>query len=200
MHELSLREAQKALTRERIQNAARELFYTSGYSAVTIEQIAAAAGTRRSTLYTHFRDKEDILDAIGQQYAAELIELIQRLPGPRPTRTQIEAWMAQMAHFVASKPAPTILFSSLGLMVDVPQPLEGLGDRLFVALSQQLAVLKPASRSKRSQALARERARAILRQLVAACVKQARASSSAEETAAAFQVTGDMIEFFMQAP
>ena len=40
--------------RERILAAARELFYSRGIRAVSVDEIAAAASTNKMTLYRHF--------------------------------------------------------------------------------------------------------------------------------------------------
>ena len=40
--------------RERILQAARELFYRNGINAVSVDAIAAAADTNKMTLYRHF--------------------------------------------------------------------------------------------------------------------------------------------------
>jgi AcrR family transcriptional regulator len=57
--------------RERILAAARELFYREGIRAVGVEQIAAAAGTNKMTLYRHFRSKDALVAAYLGQLAAE---------------------------------------------------------------------------------------------------------------------------------
>ena len=62
------RRTRRKATRERICSAAREIFLTQGYAAATVEQIALAAGVGRSTLYTHFGDKGDLLAAIADDY------------------------------------------------------------------------------------------------------------------------------------
>jgi len=46
--------------RERILEEAFTKFIGSGYSAVSMQQIADAAGVTKATLYHHFRDKEDL--------------------------------------------------------------------------------------------------------------------------------------------
>lgn len=55
------REAKKQRTRDRLLAAARDLFETQGYAATTIDDIAAAAGTTRATLYSHFASKAGLL-------------------------------------------------------------------------------------------------------------------------------------------
>ena len=50
-----------ASPRERILQAARELFYREGIRAVSVEAVAAAAGTNKMTLYRHFASKDDLV-------------------------------------------------------------------------------------------------------------------------------------------
>lgn len=47
--------------RERILEAARELFYREGIRAVSVDAIAAAAGTNKMTLYRHFASKDELV-------------------------------------------------------------------------------------------------------------------------------------------
>jgi AcrR family transcriptional regulator len=56
-----LRERKKAQTRAAIQRHALRLFREAGYSATTMEQIAAAADVSPSTLYRYFPTKEDLI-------------------------------------------------------------------------------------------------------------------------------------------
>lgn len=50
-----------ASTRDRLVAAAFELFESQGYDATTVDDIAARAGTGRSTFFRHFRGKEDVV-------------------------------------------------------------------------------------------------------------------------------------------
>lgn len=58
---LSLRERKKAKTRAAIQEHALRLFKAQGYTATTIEQIAAAAEVSPSTFFRYFPTKEDVV-------------------------------------------------------------------------------------------------------------------------------------------
>lgn len=60
-------------TKERIAEAALELFSEKGYEAVSIRDICAAVGIRESTIYYHFKNKRDILLSLMQKTDA-LIE------------------------------------------------------------------------------------------------------------------------------
>ena len=59
----SLREQKKAATRKSIFETAIRLFSERGFDAPTIDEIAAAAGTGKGTVYNYFSSKEEILVA-----------------------------------------------------------------------------------------------------------------------------------------
>lgn len=59
-------------TRDRIIHAAIELFNQRGEQNVTTNHIAAHLGMSPGNLYYHFRNKEDIIQAIFELYAQEL--------------------------------------------------------------------------------------------------------------------------------
>lgn len=51
-------------TREKIIYEALSLFSIKGYDAVTIREIASAVGIKESSIYNHFKSKQDILNKI----------------------------------------------------------------------------------------------------------------------------------------
>ena len=55
---------EKLKTKQRILDAALELFSTQGFEATSIAQIADAVGVRKASLYSHFDSKQDILDRL----------------------------------------------------------------------------------------------------------------------------------------
>lgn len=90
-----LREAQRLLTRERLVDAAIALFGRRGFRAVTIEQIAAEAGANRATFYLHFRNKEDVANAIGDRLVPNIQATFAALDALRdPTVEEVRAWLA----------------------------------------------------------------------------------------------------------
>lgn len=53
----------KTRSEERILAAAAELFYANGLRGVGVDQVIAASGVAKSTLYVHFRTKEELVAA-----------------------------------------------------------------------------------------------------------------------------------------
>jgi len=51
-------------TRQTILDAAYVQFRRRGYTRVSLDEIAAAAGVTKRTLYYHFRSKDDLLEAV----------------------------------------------------------------------------------------------------------------------------------------
>ena len=64
-------------TKQEILEAALELFSVQGFEATSISQIASAVGIRKASLYSHFENKQAILDELVQevlkQYATHSI-------------------------------------------------------------------------------------------------------------------------------
>ena len=54
-------------TKQEILQAALELFSVQGFEATSISQIASAVGIRKASLYSHFENKQAILDALVQE-------------------------------------------------------------------------------------------------------------------------------------
>ena len=54
-------------TKQAILEAALELFSVQGFEATSISQISSAVGIRKASLYSHFENKQAILDALVQE-------------------------------------------------------------------------------------------------------------------------------------
>ena len=54
-------------TKQEILHAALELFSVQGFEATSTAQIAGAVGIRKASLYSHFANKQAILDALVQE-------------------------------------------------------------------------------------------------------------------------------------
>lgn len=134
----------RVATRARICDAANQLFFERGFPAVTMEQIAAAADIQRSTLYLHFREKDEILAAIADDYTAKLRVVIARLPGPVPTREELGQWVDEFATFVSSESAATELLVTLSHLPKAPLPAVEFGQALLAMMAERLEAIRNA--------------------------------------------------------
>lgn len=64
------------VTRERILEAARELFNSKGFNATTIGDLVKATGMQKGSLYFHFSGKEDIAKEVLNEATAEFMEFL----------------------------------------------------------------------------------------------------------------------------
>lgn len=67
----------KQQTREKVLQAARELFIERGYEGATIRDIARAAGMSTGAVFASFADKNELFDAILNDDFAALLEPMQ---------------------------------------------------------------------------------------------------------------------------
>lgn len=190
----SLQDARKAFIRAHICDAARDLFHRQGYGATTFEQIAKAAGTRRTTLYSHFADKADILEAIGTDYHVALARIVEELPGPTPTRAEIDRWIARLVKFVISERTPATLMIGLGVGHDAPPVVDRVSERFRDALCTRLPAFARAYRPGPEHAPARAWAKVILRELSLGCLEAARGDGEGDHVLA---VVADLLERFV---
>ena len=61
-------------TKQEILEASLELFSVQGYEATSISQIANAVGIRKASLYSHFENKQEILDALVKEVLEQYAE------------------------------------------------------------------------------------------------------------------------------
>ena len=57
---MPIREQTRAVVRSLLARTALELFAAKGYNNTTVDEVAAAAGVSRRTLFNYFRNKEDL--------------------------------------------------------------------------------------------------------------------------------------------
>lgn len=61
-----------AAIRDRILQAARAQLFAYGYTALTMDELAAELGMSKKTLYVHFPSKDDLVGEILQGFVAEI--------------------------------------------------------------------------------------------------------------------------------
>ena len=75
-----LRESKKRQTRSTIAQAAADLFRDRGFSAVTVDDVAAAANVSRQTVFNYFPTKEQMLFDREEEIEAALLALVRDQP------------------------------------------------------------------------------------------------------------------------
>lgn len=83
-------------TKQRIIAASIELFNERGERNVTTNHIAAYLGISPGNLYYHFRNKEDIIDAIYECYLEYIESCFMPLPGSLPPADRIIRYLEEV--------------------------------------------------------------------------------------------------------
>ncbi|MDO8364392.1 MAG: TetR/AcrR family transcriptional regulator [Actinomycetota bacterium] len=120
----------KAPTRERILDAATDLFGLRGVDAVSLDLIAAEVGVAKQTLLYWFPSKDDLVQAVLVQAAMQLsvaIEAAIRASGDDPL-DRIEAVVRAVFRPAVRRPA------LLGLIREVSRLSPSVGERFHAGL------------------------------------------------------------------
>jgi AcrR family transcriptional regulator len=133
-----LRERKKAQTRQDIAGAAMELFSERGFDAVTVAEVADAAGVSEKTVFNYFPAKEDLVFPDGERRLGVLLDGIRNRPSGasivEPFRAATHGFLDQVAG------------GSVDEIVARPRLVMGsqaLRDRLFIWWEQEAALLAP---------------------------------------------------------
>lgn len=194
-YQTPLRQAQRDLTRNRIKNAAKILFHENHYDSTTMDEIAMAAGLRRSTVYLHYRDKAEILSEIIAEYAPKAKAILATLPGPAPTLEAVASWVKRVVKFVAKEQVPLSII--LEIRRDSEQTintLDALSNQLLAGLGANNPSFRNASQPE-SDPMLRARGLLLLQELTFACEIHLADSSDARGKAMLGVVAEDIHAF-----
>ncbi len=140
----SLRQEHRDTTRRRIIQAARQVFTKKGYTKATIEDIIAAAGVSRATLYLHFDSKLELMHATAARMAAESDEAASRLAVVlvEGDRADLRTWIeSALAYFIRHRP---MALAAREAELSEDKPAEGL--RTYLEHMEPWVQTWPASR------------------------------------------------------
>jgi len=99
----SLRERNRARTRQDIETAALELMEAQGYQATTVEEIARRAGVSNATFFRYFPAKEDVLFATEHSAADRMVALVADRPDRAQTLGALSAPVTAFAEEILSE-------------------------------------------------------------------------------------------------
>lgn len=98
------REREKEEVRRKILDAARALFAREGYDHVTMRAVADAIEYSATTIYNHFEDKEDLVEALCQEDFAQLLAVLTETAPPQDPVERIRALGQAYAGFARRYP------------------------------------------------------------------------------------------------
>ncbi len=127
------RRADGELSRQRILDAATEIAAERGYEGTSIGAVSAKCGLPASSIYWHFKDKDDLLAAVIERSFANWLQIWQ-LPEDIVARDRLVEVAVRTAKAVSDSPD----FLRLGLMLALERrPVEPRARAVFVQVRQQ---------------------------------------------------------------
>jgi AcrR family transcriptional regulator len=106
-----MRDEIAAFKRERILQEAVRLFYARGFTATTLDEVAAGLGVTKPFIYSHFRSKADLLRAICQPTIAMSVEAAERaLAAPGTPTERLHGFVGDFTRVVLGRQANIAVF------------------------------------------------------------------------------------------
>ena len=123
--------------------AARRLFAEQGFHATTVEDIAAAAGVAKGTVYLYYKSKHDVYWAALQRGITEWLHEIQaRLEAEAAPEDKVRAFIAiKIRYFETNRDFFRIYFSELGSGFSHPTQMPPQFEQMYL---QQARILEAA--------------------------------------------------------
>ena len=111
------------ITREKILEAARELFNTKGFNAATISDLVEITGVKKGCLYFHFPSKEAIAQEVFQEAAGEFMEFLEStLGGDNPGASLDNFFRCALEKHIAAGFVGGCLFGNTALEMSDSNP------------------------------------------------------------------------------
>ncbi|HEY0226643.1 MAG TPA: TetR/AcrR family transcriptional regulator [Mycobacterium sp.] len=120
-------------SRVRILDAATEIASERGYEGTSIALVSTKSGLPASSIYWHFKDKDDLLAAVIERSFAHWLSAWE-MPTEGPDRERLVAMALQIAKALSDSPD----FLRLGLMLALERrPIEPRARAMFVDVRAQ---------------------------------------------------------------
>ena len=121
------------LSRERILDAATEIAAERGYEGTSIALVSAKCGLPASSIYWHFKNKDDLIAAVIERSFADWLKAWQ-VPAEGAPRDRLVGLAMQIAKALMDSPA----FIRLGLMLALERrPVEPRARAMFLQARAQ---------------------------------------------------------------
>ncbi len=191
--DVGLRELKRRQTRESLIEAAVGLFDRCGYEAVTVAQIAAAAGVSRKTFFNYFPGKEDVVFSNPERRVEAALRVIAGRAGEPPAAALAAAVEEMLWYAVEDDLVTGMAATRLRLIATVPA-LQAAALRRFAAAAAQLTdALHAAYRTQLDEDSAAVLVGAMLGAVLAASTASLRRGDSPAELAASVRRTASTV-------
>jgi AcrR family transcriptional regulator len=135
---LERKEREREEIRRKILDTARDLFAREGYDRVTMRRIADAIEYSATTIYNHFEDKDDLVEALCHEDFTRLLGQLEENPLPKDPVETIRQLGIAYARFGQAHP------HQYRFMFMTPQKWEGRHHELSPPGQQAYALLRAA--------------------------------------------------------
>lgn len=126
-----LRERRHEQTRRALVDAAFALFAESGYSDVTMNEIARAAGVSRSTAYRRFPTKEDVVLDVPRRWLAVFDQALAEHEDHGNLRSAMRACCRAVARHIDSEPG--VVLAAYAVLDEAPtMQSSGVADQAWL--------------------------------------------------------------------
>lgn len=143
---LTLRMRNKIRLRQDLLEAILDLFYESGFSACTVDNVAQYAGCAKATVYVYFPGgRDEMLCTLYEQVSDELSSLAKSLWETAKTSQDRIIAISEALLTLSARPRTGKFYAQLNpVLVPVLEPVAGKGSQLYTKmLSKELSqVLK----------------------------------------------------------
>jgi AcrR family transcriptional regulator len=132
--------------REQILGAAAQLFATRGYTATTMNEVAAACGIRKATLYHYVHDKHDLLAQITAGHVARLERVVADVERQRlaPDAHLRELIMRFMTAYASAEHHHRVLTEDEKFLAEAPRgAVRAAQRRVVAAFADAIGALRP---------------------------------------------------------
>ncbi|MBX3596816.1 MAG: TetR family transcriptional regulator C-terminal domain-containing protein [Rhizobiaceae bacterium] len=127
--------------RERILEAALEVFSTNGFRGSTIDQIAEAAGMSKPNLLYYFRSKEDMHQTLISKLLDTWLEPLRELDDSRDPLTELRGYIRRKLEMARDYPRESRLFAN-EILQGAPRILPLLEGELKSLVDEKARIIK----------------------------------------------------------
>jgi AcrR family transcriptional regulator len=99
-------------SRDRVVETSLRMFADSGYSAVSMRDLASALGIQAPSIYSHFKSKDALLAAVVAPFIEAMSEMLDGLPAGTVSPQDRRAWLSEAITLLAAHPRQLQLVAS----------------------------------------------------------------------------------------